>query len=622
MFYPLAAKAGASCDSSNPATIGSATCVFQDVTKGNNSVPCTGGSPNCSAAAGTTGVLVDPLNTTTPGWTTTVGFDRATGLGTINAANLVNRWTEATFTGTTTTFAVTSTPPFTHGQAVNLNISVAANTGTVFPTGSVSLIADFAGSSRGVTAFTLSNATPAGTSAVPGASTIFLPGGTYNLTAHYAGDGTFGASDSPPVSVTVNRENSLTTVEFVTFDVNGVATIHTITATTPYGSPYILRILVTRPAGPRCDQGAVTAGYDCPTGTLAVTDTFNTLTFPLDPTTFNGQLNSFGVTEDIAIQLPGGAHGIGAQYPGDNSYVASAGNIGVTITKAVTTGALTALPNPVNVGQPVTLTAVFSTQSNGAAPTGTVTFFSGTTPLTGSVTLTGTNGGATTSASLQAVLTTTLAATGSVTAQYTGDGNYTASTSPPVQVTVTGPDFTLGVSPASATTSKGGTTTYTITVTSSGGFNSAVTLSCPNVPVVLTCGAFTPASVTPPANGSVTSTVVITATSSAFLPPAPRGPDWRRFLWRMTPLVALFFALILIAARTWDRRRKRALAYVSLGAFLLFLGLQAAGCGGTTGGGGSGGGGGGTSPRNYTFTITGTSGALARTSNSVTLTVN
>jgi len=75
VLYALAKKAGASCTSSATEAAG---CVFNDVTKGNsalptglpgvgtNSVPCQGGSLNCSGQYDRQqGVLVDPSHTTT-----------------------------------------------------------------------------------------------------------------------------------------------------------------------------------------------------------------------------------------------------------------------------------------------------------------------------------------------------------------------------------------------------------------------------------------------------------------------------------------------------------------------------------------------------------------------------
>src|SRR5882672_3130329 len=92
VLYKIAATAGQSCNSSTEALSGS-TCAFNDVTKGNNSVPCAGTSPNCSSnTANTNGVLVSPASSTTPAWTTAPGYDLATGLGSVNVANLATQW--------------------------------------------------------------------------------------------------------------------------------------------------------------------------------------------------------------------------------------------------------------------------------------------------------------------------------------------------------------------------------------------------------------------------------------------------------------------------------------------------------------------------------------------------
>ncbi len=604
VFYKLAARPNASCDSSNPTTIGSATCVFQDVTKGNISVPCTGGSPNCSTAAGTTGVLVDPASTTTPAWTTTAGYDRATGLGTVNAANLVNRWSEVTFAGTSTTFSVTTAPPITHGQSVALNISVTANSGTNTPTGDVSLIADLGGGvSRGVDGFTLANGAAPGTATVPaGASTsIFFPGGTYNIVAHYAGDGTFGGSDSTPVSVTVAPEVSRTLSALILFDAFGNI-LNGNASTTPYGSPYIFRMRVTNNSGATCTNGI----YDCPSGTLSLTDSGA----PVDGGSF--VLDSFGVAEDLPIQLPAGIHPLLVGYPGNNSYAPSSTTNAITITKATTIANLNANPTTVGPTQTLTLTALFSTQSSGVAPTGTVTFFNGTTPLAGTVTLTGTAGSVSGSASLQGVLLTTLAATATITAQYGGDTNYTSSTTAGVTVTVTGPDFAISAAPTTQNVSPGGSATFTITMTPSGGFAGTVTPSCTALPSVLTCGAFNPATIIAP---NTTATVSVTASASANLPgpPSLRDPrGWRPDApWLWIVLVSLAAIAVWRAGRLPRGSRRRLAAYAVLGVSVLLLAVQLIGCGKA----GSGGGVVVTPARNYTLTFTGTSGATSHTGN-------
>ena len=81
-LYALAAKQNASsCNSSAPA----ATCVFNDVTVGTISAPCVFGvSPNCNRTNSS-----DPIGILS-GFNAGTGYDQATGLGSMNVANLVN----------------------------------------------------------------------------------------------------------------------------------------------------------------------------------------------------------------------------------------------------------------------------------------------------------------------------------------------------------------------------------------------------------------------------------------------------------------------------------------------------------------------------------------------------
>jgi subtilase family serine protease len=81
VFYALAAQeSAANCNTSDPLS----SCVFNDVTQGTNAMPCIPGSPNCVTAnpGDEFGVLA--------GYSASSGYDLTTGLGTINASNLVN----------------------------------------------------------------------------------------------------------------------------------------------------------------------------------------------------------------------------------------------------------------------------------------------------------------------------------------------------------------------------------------------------------------------------------------------------------------------------------------------------------------------------------------------------
>jgi len=420
VLYPLAAQNGSSC-TSNGAAASSSSCTFYDVVTGNNSVACQSGSPNCSNKSSSGyGVLVNPGNTTSPAWRTTAGYDLATGLGSVNVANLVRNWTSVSFTPTATTLNISPTI-VTHGQAANVTINVSSSSGT--PTGPVSLLGGPNSKALGIDYFELSNGTVSGT-------TVFLPGGTYGVTAHFAGDGTFGASDSAPaVQVTVKPESSQTFLSLVTFDAGGNPTAGA--TTTPYGSPYILRVDVTNSSGNHCYSGSGSITYPCPAGQVALSANGQGLPNQGASSPSAYALNSQGHLEDDFIQFPAGAYTVAANYKGDTSYQLSASSVAMTITQAATTTTLSALPAGANT---TTLTALVNTQSNGAVPTGTVQFVNAGTPISGTVTYIGTAGSSTSNASLQAALTTSFSAAASITAQYKGDINYVKSTSQPVAV--------------------------------------------------------------------------------------------------------------------------------------------------------------------------------------------
>jgi len=95
VYYKLAAteygaSGSTSCNSTNGNTVGS-TCIFYDVTKGDMDVNCTG-THNCYRPSGTNGVLSTSDSSYLIAYGTTTGWDFATGIGTVNAANLVNNW--------------------------------------------------------------------------------------------------------------------------------------------------------------------------------------------------------------------------------------------------------------------------------------------------------------------------------------------------------------------------------------------------------------------------------------------------------------------------------------------------------------------------------------------------
>lgn len=79
------------CNSSQGNNIGS-TCIFHDVTQGNNAVPCFG-PVNCyDPSPSGFGILSVSDLYLQQAYPTKTGWDFATGLGTVNVTNLVNSW--------------------------------------------------------------------------------------------------------------------------------------------------------------------------------------------------------------------------------------------------------------------------------------------------------------------------------------------------------------------------------------------------------------------------------------------------------------------------------------------------------------------------------------------------
>ena len=94
-YYKLAAteygtSGSTTCNSSKGNGVAT-SCTFYDVTLGDMDVDCTG-THNCYKPSGTYGVLSTSNTTYSKAYGTGTGWDFATGIGTLNAANLVDNW--------------------------------------------------------------------------------------------------------------------------------------------------------------------------------------------------------------------------------------------------------------------------------------------------------------------------------------------------------------------------------------------------------------------------------------------------------------------------------------------------------------------------------------------------
>jgi hypothetical protein len=76
------------------------------------------------------------------------------------------------------------------------------------------------------------------------------------------------------------------------------------------------------------------------------------------------------------------------------------------------------------------------------------------------------------------------------------------------------PNFALALTPTSTDVTQGGSRSVRVDVSSQDGFDSAVSLSCAGLPASTTC-AFAPAAVTPPVGGNASSTLTLSASTTA-----------------------------------------------------------------------------------------------------------
>jgi trimeric autotransporter adhesin len=338
----------------------------------------------------------------------------ATGLGSINVANLLSSWSSVVRTATTTTLTAPSggSPS---GTAFSATIAVTP----AGATGDVSLTAL---ASDGVTTlgsfgpFTLS-----GTSA--SATTNLIPPNTAFVQATYGGDATHAVSTSTAVAiptVTGSNQASKTVLNFVSLDQNNnVLGITTGAQKLPYGTEfYILNIVVTgtQNSGQPCGFGYPNTkpAVPCPTGKITLTDNGTPLTDfasgPVPNASALAKLNNLGLAEDQAINLNVGTHSVVASYAGDPNYAASTSNtMSITFTQASTSTAVASNLGTITSGVMVTLTAQVNTNSNGVGPTGTVQFANGTSNIGSAVTCAPT--GASTSSSGTAYCTASVTTT-------------------------------------------------------------------------------------------------------------------------------------------------------------------------------------------------------------------
>jgi hypothetical protein len=285
---------------------------------------------------------------------------------------MVTNWNKVSFTNTTTQLFASSTR-LEHGETVTLGTVVAGDGSGAAPTGSVALLSNLPqDSSRGLGIIPL-DATGSGS-----VTTNTLPGGTYRLSALYAGDSHYKGSESAPIVLDISPEPSViqpTTTAYAITYANGVPTLTSLGAIKngavyPYGTYFLVDLTI--------------AGSHSATATTAATGstTIYDNGFPLS----TNALDVSGSSSYSNLELPVGRHSLRYSYSGDSSYLATrrtspAGLLTFTVAQAPSqiagaTGSLSLI----KVGGSYAYDVNVSGAGGGAPPTGTVTFTLGNLP--------------------------------------------------------------------------------------------------------------------------------------------------------------------------------------------------------------------------------------------------
>jgi subtilase family serine protease len=253
IYYTLAANQNTTNCNSSTLPGSSSSCAFQDITLGNNLICGLSGS-GCSTT----------LTSAKIGFNAATGYDMATGLGSVNAANLATQWSSVVFNSSNTTLGLSQTT-FPHGTSVTLSGAVAPGSSSGTPTGDVAFIVSQGvigdpvnintGALNGQVAFaTLSGGSYS-------ANLGNLQAGTYYVTARYGGDETFASSLSAPVQVTVAGGES-TSITITPGYVNGTACTLNSTSAFTYGQFIWTSVQVTGSSGQGVPTGSVTITLD------------------------------------------------------------------------------------------------------------------------------------------------------------------------------------------------------------------------------------------------------------------------------------------------------------------------------------------------------------------------
>ncbi|MBB5058048.1 hypothetical protein HDF16_002754 [Granulicella aggregans] len=459
LYYSLAnteyGSTGSAACNSSAGTNGTSGCIFHDITLGDINTPCTY-YPNATVSFNCFGIMND-TNINAPSgfpigvgslsatsyqktYGTNVGWDFATGIGSVNAWNLAQGFAKAygaasPFKATVGLTESVSSYVYSHGPTSITLTATVTGTGT-YPTGTVT----FAIGGTVLSTVTLEPTAGCSTGgsctevATYAASTASLGVGAYTVTATY----------------NANNENYGTSNNQVTLRVVKAGTVANTTALTVSPSTFAAGssnvVLATK----------VSSASGTPSGTV----TFTISGVSQGVCTLNGS-SACSITI-YPTRLLAGTHPVIAVYSGSPTYASStSAATNLVITPAATTTVASGSSSVVTGGMVTLVATVKRPAGYNGIPTGKVQFTSAGLLLSsqGAVTLDPTG-----KAVYEQELTGVIAGTYQVIAKYSGDSTDSESTSQVLTVVVTRAETEVTLKASANPVAEGTSTLITATV--------------------------------------------------------------------------------------------------------------------------------------------------------------
>ena len=298
-----------------------------------------------------------------------------------------------------------------------------------------------------------------------------LPGGTYTVSAYYAGDTSHIASHSSnSISLTVSPEASTTSLFFGDYDPTtfvikeGLSTVaygfNSYVNAQPFGNSSVV------------DYTGNLLADGLPTGNVTFTTSGGTQAAPI---------NSLGYAQISISSLAPGSYSYQASYPGDASFQASASSSQtLTVTKGATSFLLPQGGGAVTAVGVFQFTALLQTNSVALYPTGGISATANGHTYSPLSSVQGQLNGVDTIELTFSILASDLA-TGSnlIGVSYGGDGNYQAATAT-TNVTLVGSSgsYSLSGPTQPLVVVAGQQTSTTFAITPANGFTGLVSMAC------------------------------------------------------------------------------------------------------------------------------------------------